>query len=279
MFYAKNKSGKRVFADDAAMSPPDEFSCPVCGGAVRLRQGDIKVPHFAHVDRGDCDSFGADMSEWHLAWQKEFPEECREVVLTADGESHRADVLYHGVVVEFQHSPMDLSEFWARNDFYTKAAKHLVWVFDMREKVWAKHIETAKIDPEISYTQYKWKWPSRTFDGFLPHKTPNISLVFELSVEDDDAGEDETYLAHVTWASPEPAFSRFICQDRNFDDSQPDLAEWIDGVLLPKLSGAPHCPRCGAKMVLRRKRVDGASFWGCSNFPNCRTCLPVVPVS
>ena len=24
---------------------------------------------------------------------------------------------------------------------------------------------------------------------------------------------------------------------------------------------------------------DGASFWGCSNFPNCRTCLPVVPVS
>jgi len=29
------------------------------------------------------------------------------------------------------------------------------------------------------------------------------------------------------------------------------------------------CPECNAKMV-PRKNSEGRSFWGCSNFPNCR---------
>lgn len=32
----------------------------------------------------------------------------------------------------------------------------------------------------------------------------------------------------------------------------------------------PHCPDCGAKMVLRARRSDGKRFWGCFNFPECR---------
>jgi restriction system protein len=38
----------------------------------------------------------------------------------------------------------------------------------------------------------------------------------------------------------------------------------------------PSCPKCGAGMVLRAARKGanaGASFWGCSRFPNCRGVL------
>lgn len=38
-------------------------------------------------------------------------------------------------------------------------------------------------------------------------------------------------------------------------------------------STAPKCPRCGAKMVLRKARRgthEGRAFWGCPNYPKCR---------
>lgn len=38
----------------------------------------------------------------------------------------------------------------------------------------------------------------------------------------------------------------------------------------------PVCPTCGAAMVMRHRRSDGAPFWGCSRFPECHTILKVA---
>jgi restriction system protein len=38
------------------------------------------------------------------------------------------------------------------------------------------------------------------------------------------------------------------------------------------------CPKCGNEMVLRETKIGdnkGKQFWGCSNFPRCRTMLPI----
>lgn len=37
----------------------------------------------------------------------------------------------------------------------------------------------------------------------------------------------------------------------------------------------PRCPRCGAPMVLRKRKADGLPFWGCSQFPKCRCILDI----
>ena len=40
----------------------------------------------------------------------------------------------------------------------------------------------------------------------------------------------------------------------------------------------PNCPKCGSKMLLRTAKSGanaGGRFWGCSNFPRCRSMLPV----
>lgn len=39
--------------------------------------------------------------------------------------------------------------------------------------------------------------------------------------------------------------------------------------------GGPACPRCGASMVQRRRRQDGAAFWGCPEFPRCHGARPI----
>lgn len=32
----------------------------------------------------------------------------------------------------------------------------------------------------------------------------------------------------------------------------------------------PSCPKCGTPMVLRTRRSDGGTFWGCPRYPSCR---------
>lgn len=43
-------------------------------------------------------------------------------------------------------------------------------------------------------------------------------------------------------------------------------------------NGAPFCPKCGSRMVLRTVRSGehaGKQFYGCPNYPNCRSMLPL----
>jgi hypothetical protein len=40
---------------------------------------------------------------------------------------------------------------------------------------------------------------------------------------------------------------------------------------------APRCPKCGSPMILRTAKSGanaGSHFWGCSNYPNCRSIMP-----
>ncbi|MCP5303445.1 MAG: DUF2726 domain-containing protein [Pseudomonadales bacterium] len=46
---------------------------------------------------------------------------------------------------------------------------------------------------------------------------------------------------------------------------------------LPEETTSPTCPKCGSMMILRTAKKGtnaGNQFWGCSNYPQCRTMLP-----
>ena len=74
MFYATTENGERISAELAVEKGiRNGLRCPSCKALVVLRNGTQRVCHFAHRKGADCDSFTADMSEWHLEWQKHFP--------------------------------------------------------------------------------------------------------------------------------------------------------------------------------------------------------------
>lgn len=270
MFYARNGAGERILAEDAAALPKDKYFCPMCDGEVRLRKGQIRAKHFAHVSIEDCDSFSSEMSEWHLEWQQRFPEECREVVLEANGEKHRADVRYHDIVIEFQHSPISKEEFERRNAFYTKVARQLVWVFDFRDKC---EMERLTLHGEgVDGSSYEWKWPSQTLVDFNPKEQSTVTLLFQLNVsqpdwkryvnhETDPEGEQQTnprlpFLCCVFGRHGEFGWRFFYSLTENIHLS--DLPNWIDTHLIPELDQRdfeashpdqrtrrhtlPHCP-------------------------------------
>ncbi len=39
----------------------------------------------------------------------------------------------------------------------------------------------------------------------------------------------------------------------------------------------PTCASCGVKMLERTPSKGGANFWGCANYPRCKSRLPMAP--
>jgi competence protein CoiA len=102
--------------------------CPGCQQPVTARCGEQRAWHWAHISNKECDSWWEE-TEWHRAWKSNFPLEWQEIILcdTHSGEKHIADVrTSHGLVMEFQHSPLDPQERAARESFYN----NMVWIID-----------------------------------------------------------------------------------------------------------------------------------------------------
>ena len=103
--------------------------CPICGSELIAKCGEIRINHWAHKSKSDCDRWWESETEWHRSWKNNFPVEWQEFALSDEqtDERHIADVCTsHGLVIEFQHSYIGSQERTSRESFY----KDMVWVVD-----------------------------------------------------------------------------------------------------------------------------------------------------
>lgn len=104
-------------------------TCQYCQSDMIAKCGSIRIKHWAHKSNASCDSWWENETEWHRAWKEHFPTEWQEKIHSDDtsGERHIADIkTANGVVIEFQHSPMNPIERQKRERFY----KDMAWVVD-----------------------------------------------------------------------------------------------------------------------------------------------------
>lgn len=214
MEFALNADKQRIHATDAEKEC--EYFCPICGGGVIPRQGEVNAWHFAH--QSSCvDDWKYDMSEWHRAWQERFPKDAREIVVEYKGECHRADILIGRYVIEFQHSPISAGKFEERNSFYTKAGYKVIWVFDETDAFENEYISGSADDNN----KFIWKWSNRVLSSVVPQHSTDIAIILQLTEEDDDDNCD--WLVKVEWAITDDDgyadYRRFFIDD----DFAPDL--------------------------------------------------------
>ena len=168
MFIALDASKNRISIENAAKE--NQYFCPICGEPLTIRATDSLTvrTHFAHKRGTEClDNWSHDMSEWHLAWQQEFPEENREVVIENDGVKHRADICIGKTVMEFQHSPITAEEIAKRNNFYISCGYNVVWVFFATNHI--KNFLDESIDPmKCGENDLVWKRAKRQFIAPMP---------------------------------------------------------------------------------------------------------------
>lgn len=121
---------QKVSAEEYKKSENLDLKCPCCNSKVLAKQGEINVWHFAHKIKNRCSEWFKPMTEWHINWQKQFPEKNREIIhkCKKTGEKHIADIKTdNGIVIEFQHSSISSKEIKSREEFY---GEKMIWVLD-----------------------------------------------------------------------------------------------------------------------------------------------------
>lgn len=118
--------------------------CLTCGNEVISKCGTIVSHHFAHTIDSDCGrNFHDHKSEWHRAWQltvdPQTPGKTVEVIVSANKEIKRADVISNsGFIIEFQHSHLPVTEREGRENHY----KNMIWVVHSdkeQSRTWKKN--------------------------------------------------------------------------------------------------------------------------------------------
>ncbi len=110
-----------------------DYLCPECHGTIRVRRGDIRVPHFFH--RNEASSCRHQKKDGlHRAVQMWLLNQLGESTCTLEcffpSIVRVADVAYHPaqVVFEVQRSPIDPEEAIARTESYWSIGWHVIWI-------------------------------------------------------------------------------------------------------------------------------------------------------
>lgn len=124
-------SSERVDAEIA--EPGFDYLCPECLGVLRVRRGDIRIPHFFHRNEGvTCrlqkkDALHRSVQMWLIQrlGESSCTLECffPSIVRVADVAYHPAQVVF-----EVQRSPIDAEEAMARTESYWSIGWHVVWI-------------------------------------------------------------------------------------------------------------------------------------------------------
>lgn len=166
--------------------------CPICNEIVVPKCGQTKMHHWAHLSKQNCDPWWENETKWHRQWKNNFPVDCQEIIMhdNVTGEKHVADVQTKtGIVLEFQHSSMNIVEQQSREKFY----KNMIWIIDSRKyydkfKQYIKLLNHCKCNNSYfymkidSFESQKNCFPQRWLNSSVP-------VIFDFGIHDSIESE------------------------------------------------------------------------------------------
>lgn len=197
MQYALDKYNKRTWIGNA--DPSEIYRCPICKAKLIVKnQGSSRTWHFAHKGHECTDTWDYDISPWHRRMQSYFEPKYRDILCRSkSGETHKADILKHDVVVEFQHGPLNEKEYKARNDFFMSLGYKVVWIFDV-----SKEYEMGNLcwdDTRKDAAWMKWAWPRKTARD--SERLSDCNYDFALYLWWDDRTGPGDFVQRIVWSS------------------------------------------------------------------------------
>jgi ribosomal protein L37AE/L43A len=138
MLVSYSTEAQRVYAANAVKGQP--YYCPECGGELVVKQGRVKIWHFAHLRRSpECSSEGETVEHLQLkeylyrtlhnqAWVTR----C-ELEYSIPGINRRADLYLEvtgtPIAIECQVSPLTVEKLGLKLTDYTQYGIHTIYVF------------------------------------------------------------------------------------------------------------------------------------------------------
>lgn len=162
MLVAQSKNGL-VNAQFAQLG--GSYLCPACRHPVQLRQGKIKIAHFAHLPGADCSVSEGETVE-HLVGKQQLLEWLSALGKDPQLEvylpeiNQRPDLLLRKsqIAVEFQCSPLTVQHLRERNDGYQQLGIKPIWILG---RPYRRRLSKAKVAQFTQYFRGKptlWYW-------------------------------------------------------------------------------------------------------------------------
>ena len=106
--YNDNKISIEDFNLITETTKKNNIKCICCNSKLIAKLGKIKVHHFAHENKLECDSFRStdSMTFWHQYWQSFVDTKYFEHVFIKNNKKHIADIYNpnKNLIIEVQHS-------------------------------------------------------------------------------------------------------------------------------------------------------------------------------
>lgn len=111
------------------------WRCPSCEQPVMVKNGPVKMSHFAHHTNSLCQNFSEGETAEHLNGKAFLAKWCERFAIPYELEAYlpalkqRPDLLINGnVAIEFQCSQLSLSRFSERTETYRRHGFHVIWI-------------------------------------------------------------------------------------------------------------------------------------------------------
>ena len=141
MLVALDKKGNLINLVDE-IPPKQKFFCPACRAEVRLKNGTIKIPHFAHVQLENCDSWSENESAQHLQLKERLYRwfsgtEKVEIEYYLPSIRQTPDLLVNDkIAIEIQCSSLSIQRLRERTQAYHTQGFTVIWL--LGENLWLK---------------------------------------------------------------------------------------------------------------------------------------------
>ncbi|WP_208558814.1 competence protein CoiA [Marinilactibacillus kalidii] len=138
MIIAKLDNVTHVVASDGSLNRSSPMYCPSCGQRVYLKKGKLKIAHFAHFSKQECESFSEGETAEHLKgkWKlfHSLKKQGYEVALEAylPELKQRPDILLktdtESIAIEYQCSMLPIDKMVERTENYLRNGYYPYWI-------------------------------------------------------------------------------------------------------------------------------------------------------
>ena len=165
-----------------------KFFCPLCKQPLLFKIGSLKIPHFAHVSKSNCDNLFSDReSEIHLKGKEQLYSLFNDLELNPQLEPYlasiqqRPDILFKDpnnqpFAIEFQCSPISSESLDSRNSGYESEEISPIWIPKTPDNIVKKGIQ--KITLSKTYQQFQ---TSPNHHPYLMTYNPSVRQFFYMT--------------------------------------------------------------------------------------------------
>lgn len=193
-------------------------NCPFTNWQVRAHVGEIRQ-YWAYIGgQPELPPGYENETPWHAAWKMPIEDDSCEVIFGQNNE-HRADIVgNNGIVIELQHSPIDIRDVRERIVFYRGITdQRVVWVVDARA-YWNRTLKVEFDKRDEQYNHYPVTWRNRRHWTYHIAQNTDSDLYLDYNIQQD------TLLK--VWVYQKKLFCRFVSKKdffmRHFNDVAKD---------------------------------------------------------